>query len=61
MTYSFTPPDNRRRAVFNYEKAVSDLLVKHGIIADDSDIRRGTVEWIEGSPGVAVLIEALTN
>jgi Holliday junction resolvase RusA-like endonuclease len=59
VTYSFTPADSRRRDVFNYEKAVSDFLVKHAIIADDSDIRRGTVEWAEGQPGVIVTVESV--
>lgn len=29
-------PDNRRRDLANLEKAVSDLLVSHGVIKDDS-------------------------
>ena len=29
-------PDQRKRDIGNLEKAVSDLLVKHGIISDDS-------------------------
>src|SRR5947209_6200972 len=36
VTYSFTRPDKRPRDVFNYEKAVSDFLVKHSILADDA-------------------------
>ena len=43
-TYTFSRPDNRRRDVFNLEKAVSDFLVKHGILADDTLIERGTVQ-----------------
>ncbi|MCB7130393.1 MAG: RusA family crossover junction endodeoxyribonuclease, partial [Candidatus Brocadiales bacterium] len=34
-----------KRDVFNYEKATSDLLVKMGVIDDDSLIQKGTVEW----------------
>lgn len=29
-------PDNRRRDLANLEKAVSDLLVSHGVVTDDS-------------------------
>lgn len=58
VLYTFTPPDKRRRDLFNLEKACSDLLVKQGIIADDALIHRGTVEWGAGS-GVRVEINDL--
>lgn len=58
VIYTFSPPDKRRRDLFNGEKAVSDLLVKHQIIADDSLIHRGTVEWGAGN-GVRVEITDL--
>lgn len=32
------PKDNRHRDLGNYEKALSDLLVLHGVIEDDSKI-----------------------
>lgn len=55
VTYTFDRPDKRRRDVFNGEKAVSDFLVKHGVLADDSLIHRGTVQWGEAH-GVTVEI-----
>lgn len=47
VTYRFGKPDKRNRDLFNLEKAVSDLLVEHGILADDSLIHRGIVEWAD--------------
>jgi Holliday junction resolvase RusA-like endonuclease len=58
VLYTFSPPDKRRRDLFNLEKSVSDLLVKQGVIADDSLIHRGTVEWGAGS-GVRVEVTDL--
>jgi crossover junction endodeoxyribonuclease RusA len=58
VTYTFGRPDKRRRDVFNLEKAVSDFLVKHGILTDDTLIERGTVQW-GSEPGVIVCIEPL--
>lgn len=45
VTMTFCPPDKRRRDLFNLEKACSDILVKAGILADDSLIHRGTLQW----------------
>lgn len=45
VTYRIGKPDNRRRDLANLEKALSDLLVKHKVIADDSDIARLVMEW----------------
>lgn len=47
VTYEFRRPDNRIRDVFNYEKALTDLLVEYGVIRDDSLIMEGTVKWSE--------------
>jgi crossover junction endodeoxyribonuclease RusA len=45
--YRFGPPDNRRRDLGNLEKCMSDLLVRHGIIKDDSLIQRAVLEWAD--------------
>ena len=37
--------DNRRRDLGNYEKAVSDFLVSHGVVKDDSQSVRIVIEW----------------
>lgn len=58
VVYTFGQPDKRRRDVFNLEKAVSDFLVKHGVLADDSLIHRGTVQWGE-EPGVRIEVEPI--
>lgn len=44
----------RKRDVFNYEKAISDALVSGGAIEDDSNTRRGTVNWLKGLDCAAV-------
>jgi len=63
VTYTFGKPRNKdgkpskvAMDVFNREKAVSDLLVAHKIIDDDSCIMRGIVEWSEDFEGVDVEI-----
>lgn len=40
-------PDRRRRDLGNYEKVVSDLLVAHGVVKDDSMCERITLQWSE--------------
>ena len=57
VTYTFARPDKRHRDVFNYEKAVSDFLVKHSILADDKLIQRGTVQWSISQHPVIVVIQ----
>lgn len=51
-------PDNRRRDVSNFEKALSDALVANGIIEDDKLIERLTIGWADGIEGVRVTVEA---
>jgi crossover junction endodeoxyribonuclease RusA len=41
-------PDKRTRDLGNYEKAISDALVAHGVIADDSGCERLTMQWDHG-------------
>lgn len=61
VVYTLSPPDKRKRDVFNYEKAISDLLVKHQIIADDTLIERGVVQWSIHQHGVLVVIEDMVT
>lgn len=49
-------PDKRARDLGNYEKAISDLLVKHGVIADDSGCERLTMQWDAGMHEECVVI-----
>jgi crossover junction endodeoxyribonuclease RusA len=58
VIYTFGRPDNRRRDLFNLEKALSDFLVKQDVLADDSLIHRGTVQWGDVT-GVMVEINPL--
>ena len=48
--YQFRRPDLRRRDLGNLEKAVSDLLVKAGLIEDDSLIIDLRMLWGSDAP-----------
>jgi crossover junction endodeoxyribonuclease RusA len=52
-------PDKRHRDAGNCDKAIGDILVKAGIIKDDSNryIRRLTYEWAEEGPPCVVVIQ----
>lgn len=54
-------PDKRRRDAGNMDKALGDILVKAGIIEDDSNrfVRRLTYEWVESGPPCTILIQPL--
>ena len=49
-------PDRRARDLGNYEKAVSDFLVMHGIVSDDSKSRRILLTWGRALPAPCVVI-----
>jgi crossover junction endodeoxyribonuclease RusA len=49
-------PDKRRRDLANLEKCVSDLLVSHGVIADDSGCERLTMQWDHGMKEECVVL-----
>ena len=59
IVFTFGRPDRRRRDVFNYVKAPEDLLVKHGVIEDDSLVEHGVVQWSEHVIGVRIEIESV--
>lgn len=59
LTFRFGRPDKRRRDLFNLVKAPEDLLVKHGVIEDDSLVERGTVEWAEDVNGCLIEIRSV--
>ena len=48
--------DKRHRDLGNFEKAVSDFLVMHGIVKDDSYCRRLTMYWAQNLPAPCVVI-----
>lgn len=54
-----TRPDKRKRDLDNLLKPVSDLLVKMGIVADDSLCESISARWVTGEPGVQVTVEAM--
>jgi crossover junction endodeoxyribonuclease RusA len=43
-------PDRRRRDVENLPKSISDALQAAGVIADDANCQRSTIEWASGPP-----------
>ena len=43
----YSVPRNNRRDLGNFEKALSDLLVKQGIIEDDRKIERIVMRWLD--------------
>lgn len=54
-------PDKRERDAGNCDKAVMDILVKAGVIVNDSNryVRRLTFEWAEHGPSCVVLIQPI--
>lgn len=49
-------PDKRRRDLGNIEKAVSDLLVMHGVVEDDCLAERITLQWDAGMKEECVVL-----
>jgi crossover junction endodeoxyribonuclease RusA len=49
-------PDMRRRDIGNFEKAVSDLLVSHGVVKDDSLCQRLVMTWDNGISADCVVL-----
>lgn len=50
-------PDNRRRDLANLEKAVSDLLVSHGVVEDDSKCAELHLYWEGEGRDCTVMVE----
>lgn len=50
-------PDKRRRDIGNLEKAVSDLLVSHGVVSDDSECVELHLYWSGTGRDCTVLVE----
>ena len=52
-------PDKRARDAGNCDKAIGDILVKAGLIEDDSNkyVRRLSYEWRNEGPACSVLIQ----
>lgn len=47
ISIALRAPDKRARDIGNLEKAVSDLLVSHGVVKDDSYCRRLEMCWVD--------------
>lgn len=51
-------PDKRSRDVNNYDKAISDLLVTHGITPDDHLMQSLMVRWADARDGPVIRVRA---
>lgn len=49
-------PDRRKRDLSNLWKAPEDLLVKHGVIEDDSQVATLQFKWVDDLKGCRVTI-----
>lgn len=57
LTVTATAPDKRRRDIDNLAKPISDLLVQSGVVGDDCQAKRVTLEWTDAVvPGGAVTV-----
>jgi crossover junction endodeoxyribonuclease RusA len=50
------PDLKRSRDLGNYEKCLSDMLVSHGVVADDSCCERLLMTWDQGMAAECVVI-----
>lgn len=53
--------NDRKRDADNFLKAVSDLLVLHGVVADDSLAQAVTAMWSPGVVGCQVVVTAIPS
>ncbi len=52
----YSVPRNNKRDLGNYEKALSDLLVRQKIIEDDRQIERIVMRWQDNNEQVGIVI-----
>lgn len=58
LTIQASRPDKRRRDLDNIAfKAINDLLVKHGVVEDDSLCEMLSARWVSSGEGVCVRVE----
>lgn len=59
ISVGLVAPDKRARDAGNLDKAICDILVKAGIIVDDSNkyVRRLSYEWLPSGEPCTVLIQ----
>lgn len=59
ISVGLVAPDKRARDAGNLDKAVCDILVKAGIIKDDSNkyVRRLSYEWLASGDPCVVLVQ----
>lgn len=63
ITLELSPPDNRRRDLDNYLKAIFDSLTHAGVWKDDSQIKKMNIEWADVVKGGCskITIEAINH
>lgn len=59
ISVGLVAPDKRARDAGNTDKAVMDILVKAGVIVDDSNryVRRVSYEWLASGDPCSVIIQ----
>lgn len=59
VSIGLVSPDKRHRDAGNLDKALSDVLVKAGVIVDDSNryVRRLSYEWLSFGVPVTILVQ----
>jgi len=61
IVVSLERKDNRRRDCDNFIKAISDLLVLHGVIEDDSMAQSVTAMWVSDVTGCRVHLASVAS
>ncbi len=56
IAIALNPPDKRARDLDNFVKAISDLLVAHGVVKDDSYCRKLTMIWNDSQDEECVVL-----
>ena len=61
ISVGLVAPDKRARDAGNLDKAICDVLVKAGVIEDDSNryVRKLSYEWLASGPPVSVIIHEI--
>ena len=61
ISVGLVAPDKRARDAGNLDKAICDVLVKAGVIEDDSNryVRKLSYEWVAAGAPVTVLIHQI--
>lgn len=57
MHIAAVKPDKRRRDLDNLAKPTADFLVHIGIVADDCNAQKISLEWVKDGPPITVTLK----